>query len=365
MFLSNIINSPDTLPFVACRLEFINLHALRETCREFKTSITTDLLAKREPEAFAKYAHATLQPNGAFQLNSRFGLHTVYIQALPGLLPLMVESTHMTSMRYPGMADRVNPLSCNPVIAMQFNGETFIGRPWGGVSGRDFLETRKTKEMFKSTSTVLLVGNVWISKLIQTNFFGDNITYTVLQITLDRGNAVPESGEFRLQMIFTPVGASTIDVVQANADANEKRALRLPNGAFRFKGLRFHDTVDVRLIPFIDNIMIEAKQLGLIRHNPFISMVHNGNIYVGRSWGVSHGGRDYRHLSESMNMFHPDSTVILDLAGGVWISGMSINIDFFSTGPNSTVLELTLDKGVNIVSGGMYHMQLIFTRIEW
>ena len=90
-------------------------------------------------------------------------------------------------------------------------------------------------------------------------------------------------------------------------------------------------------------------------------MLNNGNRYVGREWG--NGGRSFAALSESDSMFLPESTVLLDLAGGAWLSKLQHNVDNFYDGNLFTVLELTLDRGEEVEHGGVFSLRLLFTRI--
>jgi hypothetical protein len=160
------------------------------TCKRLRARID-----KQVQEKIMQYArHAVLLPNGAFRLTSLLDKQSVDIRAIPGMNSLMFEANHL------------NPMGNNPIISMKFNGETFVGRPWGG-RGRCFMDTNLTNEMFRSDSTVLLAGNVWISKLDHdVDFFNNNTLHTVLSLMLDRGYVVVDCGMYPLEIVFTRVG---------------------------------------------------------------------------------------------------------------------------------------------------------------
>ena len=195
MFLLNLICSPDIIPtFHHHLLAVCQWRALQMTCKRLRDRIDKQVQMKIIRLATEKYAHAVLLPNGAFRLSSRLGLQSVDIRALPGMNPLMFEANHL------------NPTGNNPIVSMKFNGETFIGRPWGG-RGTCFMDTNKTNEMFRPDSTILLAGNVWISKLDHDiDFFNNNTLHTVLRLTLDRGYVVVDCGKYHLDIVFTRVG---------------------------------------------------------------------------------------------------------------------------------------------------------------
>jgi hypothetical protein len=194
MFLLNLIASPDIMPTFYHLLAPCHWRILQMTCKRLRDCIDKQVQEKIIRLATEKYAHAVLLPNGAFRLTSRLDLQSVDIRAIPGMNSLMFEANHL------------NPMGNNPIVSMKFNGETFIGRPWGG-RGCSFMDTNLTNEMFRSDSTVLLAGNVWISKLDHdVDFFNNNTLHTVLSLMLDRGYVVVDCGMYPLEIVFTRVG---------------------------------------------------------------------------------------------------------------------------------------------------------------
>ena len=193
----DFLASKDILPIVATNMDPRHLGNLRLVCKQLAESVDATVRAKSVQDAIARYTRAVLLPNGAFRLHSRFGVHTVEIRAIPGMNQLMVEANY------------VNPLRSNPVLSMRLNGVVYIGRPWGAGGGRDFSLTGEPMTMFMSNATALqnLAGGVWITNLdTRADFFGDGTLYTVLQLTLDRGNTPTFPGPYRMQLVFTPVG---------------------------------------------------------------------------------------------------------------------------------------------------------------
>ena len=197
MPFTSILASKDMLPIVATNLDPRHLGSLRLVCKQLAGSINSAVQAKSVQDAIARYTRAVLLPNGSYQLHSRFGVHTMEIRAIPGMHQLMVEANY------------VNPRGSNPVLSMKLNGVAFIGRPWGAGGGRDFSLTGEQMTMFMSNATALqnLAGGVWITNLdTRANFFGDGTLYTVIQLTLDRGNIPTFPGQYRMQLVFTLVG---------------------------------------------------------------------------------------------------------------------------------------------------------------
>jgi hypothetical protein len=191
-----VLATKDLLSAVSSNLDPRHLGNLRLVCKQLAGSIDAAVQAKSVQDALAKYARAVLLPNGAYLLHSRFGVRAVEIRAIPGMQQLMVEANHM------------NPYGSNPVVSMRLNGASYIGRPWSGT-GRDYLMIGNSSTMFSSTATELqgLAGGAWISHLdTSNNFFGDGRLYTVVRLTLDRGNTPSFSGRYQLQLVFTPDG---------------------------------------------------------------------------------------------------------------------------------------------------------------
>ncbi len=191
-----ILATKDLLSAVSSNLDPRHLGNLRLVCKQLAGSIDAAVQAKSVQDAVAKYAHAVLLPNGAYLLHSRFGVRAVEIRAIPGMQQLMVEANH------------INPHWSNPIVSMKLNGLTYIGRQWS-VPGRDFSVTRDQRIVFLSTATVLqtLAGGAWISHLdTSNNFFGDGTLYTVVRLTLDRGNTLVFPGQYQLQLVCTPTG---------------------------------------------------------------------------------------------------------------------------------------------------------------
>ena len=358
VLLHDLISSPDILPFIACHVYPIHMHALQMTCVQLNKNmknISSDVQKKCRENAIIKYAHAVLLPSGAFQLNTYLGFQTLCIRALPGMNPLMFE------------ANLMNAMGLNPVVSVMLNGTTFIGRPWGG-RGRDFMNTYLTGVMFDPKAGVLSSGDVWISSLDhKVDFFGKGLLFTELELTLDRGYVAANAGKFLQRIILTPVESSVGKVVEADLvphNRSKPRAHLTTNGAFRFYNLEHRLTADIRLITGFDNLMVEAKSVANSMHSPVLSMLHDGELYVGRPWGCD--GRTFLAQPEAPGMFHSDSKVLLQLAGGAWIRELKHEVDHFRNGTLHTVLDLTLHTG-DVIShgGGVFNVKLIFTKIGW
>ena len=351
MFLQDIFRLSDILSVVSCHLGICHIKIIRLTCKELSMITNADARHMSMSDTTAKYAHADLQPSGAFRIKSRVGLHYADIRALPGL-------RHLHSA----------PL---PIVSMSFKGASFIGRAWAPYREvhemqsqcRDFIDAKLRseygiKDLFYPASDILSAGNVWINSLDQkSNYFGDG-DVTVLELTLDRGFVVVGGGKFRLSIFFKPIFESVGVEIQSDSPTSNKCALLLSNGAFRFNTLDGQMSVDIRSISDVRRLMMCCYSEDT---SPLISMLYNGDMYIGKEWG--NGGRSFAAFSESNDMFLPGSTVFQDLAGGVWISKLQHNVDNFYDGTLFTVLELKLDRGEQVQHGGEFCLRLLFTRI--
>ena len=358
VLLHDLISSPDILPFIACHVYPIHMHALQMTCVQLNKNmknISSNVQKKCRENAVVKYAHAVLLPSGAFQLSTYLGFQTLSIRALPGINQLMIE------------ANLMNPGGLNPFVSVMLNGSVFIGRLWGG-RGRDFMDTYLTGVMFDPTAGVLSTGDVWISTLDhRVDSFGKGLLFTELELTLNRGYVALNAGKFLQRIILTPMESSVGNVVYADLvphNRSKPRAHLTTNGAFRFYNLEHRLNVDIRLITGFDDLMVEAKSVAHFRHSPILSMLHNGELYVGRSMGCRE--QSFLVQPEALGMFHSDSKVLLQLAGGAWIRELEHEVDHFRDGTLYTVLDLTLHTG-DVIShgGGVFNVKLIFTKIGW
>jgi hypothetical protein len=247
---------------------------------------------------------------------------------------------------------------------MMFRGVSFIGRFWAPGIRNDFMDAKIDAEnnihqLFHPASAVLSAGNIWINRIEQIRLGGNGGRVLMLELTLDRGFVAVDGGKFHLSIIFEPIFDNVI--LQSDSHANNKRPLLLSNGAFRFHTLDGQMSADIRSISGADRLMSDYYEEGDYLCRPLLSMLYNGDMYVGREWG--NGGRNFFALSESDGMFLPESTVLLDLAGGAWLSKLQHNVDNFYDGNLFTVLELTLDRGEEVEHGGVFSLRLLFTRI--
>ena len=332
MALPDILSRSDILPIVASFLGIRDIKCIRAASKELSTNINADARHMSMSETTATYAHADLLENGAFRVKSRVGLHHADIRALPGIRRL-----------------HSSPL---PIVSMLFRGVSYIGRFW---SPGEPSWTARMHELFHPFSDMLSAGNIWIDNLYNIRLEDSNVL--MLELTLDRGFVRVDAGIVYLDTPFEPIFESIAGHVQS--DANTKRPLLLSNGAFRFRTLDGHLTADIRSISSVRRLMMEYRD-GPV-HRPLLSMLYNGDKYVGRECG--NGGRSFAALSESDSMFLPESTVLLDLAGGAWLSKLQHDVDNFYDGTLFTVLELTLDRGEQVEHGGLFSLRLLFTRI--
>jgi hypothetical protein len=345
MLLTDIICLSDILPIVSSHLGIRDIKCIRATSKELSTTTNADARHMSMSETTAKYAHADLLENGAFRLKSRVGLHYADIRALPGIRRL-----HSTPL---------------PIVSMMFRGVSFIGRVWAPGIRKDFIDAKigaeyNIHQLFHPASSVLSAGNIWINKLEQIRPYDDGDAMLLkLELMLDRGFVAVDGGKFHLSVIFEPIFKNVIR--QSDSHANNKRPLLLSNGAFRFHTLDGQMSADIRSIPGAPRLMSNYHDEDDYLSRPLLSMLYNGDRYVGREWG--NGGRSFAALSESDGMFLPESTVLLDLAGGAWLSKLQHNVDNFHDGNLFTVLELTLDRGEQVEHGGVFSLRLLFTRI--
>ena len=349
MLLPDIIRLPDVLPIISSQLGIHHIKILRSTCRELSMITNADGVQMSMSDTTAKYAHADRLQNGALRLKSRVGLHYADIHDLPGIRHL-------------------HPAARLPIVSMTYKGISFIGRIWCPRRFRDFIDARAfdsngLNKLFHPASEIFSAGNIWINRLDQDSdcFDADQETVTLLELTLDRGYVVVDGGYFHLTIIFYPVFERIGDVIPSDSASNNKRAMLLSNGAFRFNTLNGEMSVDICSISGVYTIMMCYLDEFTV-HRPLISMLYNGKVYVGREWGDG-SVRSFTAFSESDNMFLPDSTVLHDLAGGVWISRLQHNVDKFHDGTLFTLLELTIDRGEHAEHGGEFRMQFLFTPI--
>jgi hypothetical protein len=245
---------------------------------------------------------------------------------------------------------------------MMFRGVSFIGAVWALHEQSLTWRTSEFGKLFQPASDVLSTGNIWINKIDQTGDFPGDGDDMLLELTLDRGFVVVDGGKFHFSVIFEPIFKSIGDVIlQSDSHANNKRPLLLSNGAFRFHTLDGQMSADIRSISGVRRLMRHTSDEDEPLNRPLLSMLNNGNRYVGREWG--NGGRSFAALSESDSMFLPESTVLLDLPGGAWLSKLQHDVDNFYDGTLFTVLELTLDRGEQVEHGGLFSLRLLFTRI--
>lgn len=344
----HILCRSDILPIISSYLGICDINCIRATSKELSTTTNADAIQMSMSETTAKYAHADLLENGAFRLKSRVGLHYADIRALPGIRRL--HPPHSTQEI--------------PIVSMMFRGVSFIGRFWAPGIRNDFMDAKIDAEnnihqLFHPASAVLSAGNIWINRIEQIRLGGNGGRVLMLELTLDRGFVAVDGGKFHLSIIFEPIFDNVI--LQSDSHANNKRPLLLSNGAFRFHTLDGQMSADIRSISGADRLMSDYYEEGDYLCRPLLSMLYHGDMYVGREWG--NGGRNFFALSESDRMFLPESTVLLDLAGGAWLSKLQHNVDNFYDGNLFTVLELTLDRGEEVEHGGVFSLRLLFTRI--
>lgn len=170
-----------------------------------------------------------------------------------------------------------------------------------------------------------------------------------------------------LRMTCKPLSGSINVAVQTksvqDALAKYAHAVLLPNGAFRLNSRLGKHTVDIRALPGMQPLMVEANHMNPMGQNPVVSMRLNGERYIGRPWGG--GGRDFLDTGETGRLFRSNETILQDLAGGVWINGLNPNANFFGDGNIFTTLFLTLDRGNIPVGGGRRQLMLVFTPDGW
>jgi hypothetical protein len=173
-----------------------------------------------------------------------------------------------------------------------------------------------------------------------------------------------------LRMTCTQFSGSINAAVRAksaqDALAKYAHAVLLPNGAFRLNSRFGRHTADIRAIPGMQPLMIEANHMNPTGQNPVVSMRLNGVTYMGRPWGGGGGGRDFMVTGETGRLFQSNETILQDLAGGVWISELNSNANFFGNGTMvHTTLRLTLDRGNTPNSPGQHQLLVVFTPGGW
>lgn len=144
-----------------------------------------------------------------------------------------------------------------------------------------------------------------------------------------------------------------------------KRAVLLPNGAYRLHSPLGVHTVDIHTIPGMRSLVVEALLFRDPEDKSFVSMMHNGKKYIGRPWPLGTQERDFLETKDTRRVFSSNATVLQDLAGGVWISNLNTNACFNGDITLNTVLQLTLDRGDTPTFPGQYKLQIVFTPDGW